>query len=112
MIPGLLFVVGVVICGISGALVHELAHYLVWLLSDRNPRLDIAGLYVEPTSGPNDIRISDRIAALAPVLVGACLLPFVIKAGQVAVWIGWFVLTFGGAREDWEMAFSGFNALK
>lgn len=104
MIGALTFVGAVVAGGLSGALVHEFAHYAVWLASGRRPRVSIRGLFVEPTAGGSEVEPSDRLAALAPVLLGVSLLPAVIQEGALPLWVGWVTLTLTGAREDWQLA--------
>lgn len=108
MVASLLsFVAAVLVCGLLGAFLHEAAHYLVWLATGRGPRLDVQGLAVDWTRGPDRVEPRDRVAAVAPVLLGLLLLPVVVGVGGLPVWIGWLVLTLGGAREDWATAFAG-----
>jgi hypothetical protein len=101
------FMAAVVCCGLLGAVVHELAHYAVWQVAGRQPEIDWRALHVDWTAGPDRVRPSDRVAAAAPVVLGILILPAVAAVGTVGVWVGWLVLTVGGARGDYKTVFAG-----
>lgn len=72
-----------------GTIGHEIAHWLVWRVAGRDPRLDLWKLEVQPRAGPRWTTPADRLAAAAPYLVGGV----VLAAGW---WIGDLaVLAFG-----------------
>jgi membrane-associated protease RseP (regulator of RpoE activity) len=98
------FVAAAVACGLLGAVVHECVHWTVWRVCGRDPEVDWRRLNVLPTAGPDTVRRSDRIAAIAPVLVGLAVLPAVVAIGLLPVWVGWVTLTLTGALGDWQMA--------
>lgn len=59
------------VAAVAGAIAHELAHYLVWVATGREPLFDVRELEVLPTAGPEHGTRTDRIAAGAPYLCGA-----------------------------------------
>jgi len=67
--------VSLIVAAFAGAIGHEVAHWLVWRLTGRDPRLDLWGLAVQPRAGPQRTTAGDRVAAAAPYVVGiSCLL--------------------------------------
>lgn len=67
---------------LAGAIAHELAHWIVWIVTGRDPSLDIVKLVVRPRSGPPHTTIGDRLAASAPYILGAvCVLVGATGAG-------------------------------
>jgi len=75
MTGDLLLLVSLIAAAFAGALGHELAHWIVWRVTGRNPRLDIWGLCVQPRAGPRRTTAGDRVAAASPYAIGlACLL--------------------------------------
>lgn len=82
------FILISIVCGLLGALLHEIAHWTVWKLTGRNPQLDWWNLNVYPRAGDIDITPGDRIAALAPYILALGLLPAVINSGYIPFAIG------------------------
>jgi len=70
---------------LAGAVGHEVAHYLVWTATGRDPKLHLLGLYVEPRAGPSAGTFGDRVAAAAPYLVGLTALLWAFASSGV-VW--------------------------
>lgn len=72
---------------LAGAIAHEVAHYLVWIVTGREPRFEFLGLYVEPTAGPPTGTRGDRVAGAAPYLCGltALVWAFAISSAPWAV---------------------------
>lgn len=68
--PAVVFAV-FVIGGLLGSIAHELAHWLVWRATGRRPRLYLWELIVRPRSGPTRALPGDRVAAVAPYVVGS-----------------------------------------
>lgn len=67
----------------AGAISHELAHWFVWRLTGRKPRLDLWKLVVHPQAGPQAVTAGDRVAAAAPYLIGLCALLTAAVSGSV-----------------------------
>lgn len=65
--------------GFLGVFAHEFTHFSVWRLLGRSPRFDLGGMQVVADVGR--IRLGDRLAALAPLLLGLPLTGVVIRAG-------------------------------
>jgi len=82
----LLSLIGV---ALAGAVSHELAHWIVWKASGRDPELDLWQLEVRPRAGPPNVVGADRVAAAAPYVAGA----FAIAAGSFADLL--LVMVFG-----------------
>lgn len=59
-----------VVAGLLGALAHEVAHWLVWRAAGRAPRMYWWKLQVRPTAGPQRTTRADRVAAVAPYVLG------------------------------------------
>jgi len=60
-----------IVAGLLGAVAHEVAHWVVWVATGREPVFHWVELYVEPTAGGQLVTIGDRVAASAPYLLGA-----------------------------------------
>lgn len=69
--------IGIALAGTVG---HEIAHYLVWQVTGREPRLHLWKLTVTPHAGPPDATTGDRVSAAAPYLVGAAALLWALLA--------------------------------
>lgn len=98
----LVFVLPVVVAGVAGALLHELAHFIPWWLAGRRPDLDVWALEVRPTAGENRVQWFDRVAAGAPLFLGVLTAPALLLWPRADVWVAWVVFALGGARSDWE----------
>lgn len=68
---------------LAGAIGHEVAHYLVWLATGRNPRLHLWRLTVTPHAGPAHTTRGDRVSAAAPYVVGGAALLWALVASSV-----------------------------
>lgn len=78
-----------VAAGIAGAITHEVAHWLVWLLAGRRPRLDLWGLSVKPRAGPTRTTLADRVAAAAPYVTAVPIVLVGLEHGS------WPAVVFG-----------------
>ena len=81
-------VVGVItwmLAAVAGAVSHELAHYVVWLVTGRDPKLHLRALFVEPRAGPATGTTGDRVAAAAPYICGVSTIVFAVVTAS-AVW--------------------------
>lgn len=69
-----------------GAIAHEVAHWIVWQLTGRQPRFRWWQLRVDPTAGPASTTLGDRVAAAAPYVIGAaCGIVGAVFGSAVAV---------------------------
>lgn len=89
MTPALLL--SLIAVAIAGAIGHELMHWVVWVVTGRQPELDLWKLEVRPSAGPRETVLGDRVAAAAPYVTGGC-----------CVALGWYsgallVMVFGAA---------------
>jgi len=74
-----------IVAGLLGAVAHEVAHWVVWVATGREPVFHWVELYVEPTTGEQRVTIGDRIAAVAPYLCGATALVWAFVSSS-ALW--------------------------
>lgn len=79
---------------VMGAILHEVAHWIVWLIAGRRPRLDLWQLEVIPRAGPREVKGLDRVAAAAPYLGGLTALTVGVTTGRV-LWIVLAVFMIG-----------------
>lgn len=75
-----------IIAGLLGAVGHEVAHWVVWTATGRQPIMHWMKLYVEPTAGEEFVTSGDRFAAAAPYLLGATVV-VVGAISQSPLWI-------------------------
>lgn len=80
-----------VVAAFAGAIAHEVAHWIVWRVTGRRPRLDLWGLCVQPRAGPQRTTLGDRIAAAAPYAIGLTCVLGGLQSGVIAATV------FGGA---------------
>ena len=82
--------------GALGVALHELTHYLVWRLGGRDVRFDAFEMAAVATI--DRVRLRDRVAALAPLVIGSALTPWVIGIGRLTPSVGLllFFYTLGG----------------
>lgn len=78
--------------GLAGAIIHELAHWIVWKVGGRDPKFRLISLEVRPRSGPPHTTLLDRGAAVAPYAVALVTLPPVAMLHWWPAWIGWAML--------------------
>lgn len=75
MIADIALLLSFITAAFAGAVGHEVAHWLVWRATGRQPRLDVWGLTVQARAGPQHTTAGDRVAAAAPYALGlACIL--------------------------------------
>lgn len=75
--------------GLAGALAHEVAHWLVWRLTGRDPALHPWKLIVRPRAGPTATTAGDRLAAAAPYALGLGATVYGVAVGS------WPLIYFG-----------------
>lgn len=85
MIQHLTNIAVLVLAGFSGALAHEVAHWIVWRFTGRRPLLDLRGLSVKPRGGPQQTTTGDRIAAAAPYVIGCCCILLWVSSGGLTL---------------------------
>lgn len=83
--------IGLVAAALLGAITHEIAHWIVWRVAGRRPRLDLWRLEVRPRAGPQATTWPDRVAAAAPYLLGATAVVSGVLMARV------LLMVFGGA---------------
>jgi len=95
-----LLVLEIVVAAILGSIGHELAHWLIWQLTGRQPRLELLGNAVYPQAGPAQVTLGDRLAAAAPYAGGAgAVLSGIVLQEVLLVTFGAGMLLFV-SRED------------
>lgn len=72
-----------ILAAFAGAIAHELAHWLVWKASGRQPDLRVWALEVIPRAGVATVTPSDRAAAAAPYVAGAVAIAWGLSAGAM-----------------------------
>lgn len=104
------FVALVVGGGLAGSLVHEVAHWSVLSVIGREPWIDWVALETRVDDRLEPVRWTDRLAGIAPQLLGVLLAAGWLVAGAPAVpgWpaaaAGWASLTLLGSRADFRLA--------
>lgn len=77
--------------GLAGALAHEVAHWLVWRLTGRDPTIHPWQLVVRPRAGPTWTTPGDRLAAAAPYALGISVAGWGVVVGNwPAIYFGVF----------------------
>lgn len=98
--PALTLLPVLVVAGVIGVAGHEATHYLLWLLGGRRPWFDVWGMCVR--ADIETVGVRDRVAALAPLMLGASLFPWLVGTGRLtpAVGVAWAFYTLGGVIGD------------
>jgi hypothetical protein len=85
-----------VVAGLTGAVLHEITHYLLARLMGREAHIDWWGMDTWYAEGENDVAIR-----VAPTLLGSwAFLLCLAWQVSVPVWFAWAVYTLGGAPND------------
>lgn len=78
--------------GAFGTVLHELAHYTVWRVAGRDPIIKAERSFmVCPRRGPTHVTPADRLAAVAPYVLGVGM----VGLGIVLNNMWWWVLALG-----------------
>lgn len=89
MMGDLPLLVSLIAAAMAGAIGHELAHWIVWKWTGRDPDLDLWKLCVRPRAGPRQTTVGDRVSAASPYVIGmASVLLGLSGGGLIAVAFG------------------------
>lgn len=74
-----------ILAAFAGGVSHEVAHWMVWFVTGRKPKLDVWKLEVVPRAGVSHTTVGDRVAAAAPYVAGCLAVGWGVKAADAQV---------------------------